>query len=301
MRCTRRVEQTNPPVVSRGQLYDGGPGMSGSARRNLQGKHSTMKQEKISIFFIFCFLPGTVFAAPPWNVGNYASFFQGAYGTGHTISIFYDATELAYRQNGLKLKLTVPFEVVSGLPQGAAITGGGSIAQRASSASAATHSASGLGDIWLSGRYTLIPVSRRHLGFDVYSKIKLGTASYSEGLGTGQNDYELGGGINGYVSPNGYPFADLGYRVVGSPSGVPLNNIVTYDAGYSYVLDRKNIWTLMLTGHEAEQSGASPPADLLLAWNYNPSDAGGVQVFVDKGLTQGSSDYGVGVGGHLYF
>lgn len=240
-------------------------------------------------------------AASPWNAGNYASFFQGTYGTGHTVSIFYDASELVYRQNRMKFKLTIPFEVVSGLPQGAAITGGGSVAQKAGALSTGTHSASGLGDIWLSGRYTLIPVTEHHLGFDVYSKVKLGTASYSEGLGTGRNDYEVGGGINGYVSPNGYPFADIGYRIVGSPPGVPLNNIVTYDAGYSYVLDQKNTWTLMFTGHQAEQSNRSAPADLVLAWNYNPNAAGGLQVFVDKGLTNGSSDYGVGVGGHLNF
>lgn len=257
-------------------------------------------KKKILPFLAVCFFPAMAIAASPWSVGNYASFFQGTYGTGHTISIFYDGAELAYRQDRLKLKLTVPLEVVSGLPQGAAITGGGSIAQKGLPSSA-THSASGLGDIWLSGRYTLIPVTSRHLGLDVYSKVKLGTASYSEGLGTGQNDYELGAGINGYVSPNGYPFADLGYRIVGSPTGVPLSNIVTYDAGYSYVSDPRNTWTAMFTGHEAEQNGASPPADLLLAWNYKPSAKGGFQVFVDKGLTNGSADYGIGVGGHLNF
>jgi len=244
--------------------------------------------------------PGIALGATQWRLGNQASFYQGDYGTGHTINIFYDATFLRYRRNRLKLKLTIPYESVSGLPEGSAVTGGGSVA-RSSGQQTTTHSASGLGDIWVSGRYALVPVTRHHLGFDAYSKVKLATASHSDGLGTGRNDYEIGGGVNGYLAPNGYPFADLGYRFVGSPPNLHLNNIVTYDAGYAYQATSRNVVTAMFTGHQAEQSGESAPADLVFAWNYRVSAVGGLQLFVDKGLTNGSPDYGIGAGAHLDF
>ena len=201
----------------------------------------------------------------------------------------------------MKLKLSVPYESVSGLPVGGTVTGGGAIARGTSVPSSATHSASGLGDIWISGRYTLAPLTAQQMGIDAYSKVKLATASHADGLGTGQNDYEFGVGLNGYHAPRGYPFADLGYRFVGSPSNLPLNNIFTYDAGYSYQADRRDVLTAMFSGHQAEQSGESGPADLIVAWNYQVSSSGGVQLFVDKGLTSGSPDYGIGAGAHLNF
>lgn len=244
-------------------------------------------------------LPGAAFGVSTWQVGNQASFYQGDYGTSHTIDIFYDATFISYHHDRLKLKLSMPYEAVSGLPEGGTVTGGGSVANGRKSTT--THSASGLGDIWLSGRYEVVPLTSRHPGFDAYSKVKLATASHSDGLGTGHNDYEFGVGVNGYIAPSGYPFADLGYRFVGSPSNLSLNNIITYDAGYSYQATQRNVLTAMFTGHQAEQSGESAPADLLFAWDYRVSGAGGLQLFVDKGLTNSSPDYGVGGGAHLNF
>lgn len=260
------------------------------------------RRNKEKLLVIICLsLPGTAFATSTWQVGNEASYYQGDYGTGHTIDIFYDATFLRYHRNRLKLKLSVPYESVSGLPEGGTVTGGGSVAQQSGRQATTTQSASGLGDIWLSGRYEVVPLTRRHLGFDAYSKVKLATASHSNGLGTGRNDYEVGMGVNGYMAPRGYPFADLGYRFVGSPSNLSLQNIITYDAGYSYEANQRNVVTAMFTGHQAEQSGQSAPADLVFAWNYRVSAAGGFQLFVDKGLTNGSPDYGIGAGAHLSF
>ena len=80
---------------------------------------------------------------------------------------------------------------------GGTVTGGGAIARGTSPPSTATHSASGLGDIWVSGRYTLAPLTGQQMGIDAYSKVKLATASHADGLATGQNDYEFGVGLNG--------------------------------------------------------------------------------------------------------
>lgn len=240
-------------------------------------------------------------AATPWRLGNEASFYRGKYGTSNNIDIFYDATYLKRTFNRLKLKITIPYEQVSGLPVGGAITGSGHVVGQRGTGSVATTSASGLGDIWVSGRYSLIPLSYRHPSLAVYSKVKLPTASHASGLGTGKLDYEAGVGTTAFLSSNGYPFADVGYRVVGSPANIRLRNIFTYDAGYSYVATKKNVLTAMFSGTQSEQRGQAAPADLIFAWNYRENRATGFEVFFDKGLSNGSPDYGVGVGAHLNF
>lgn len=248
--------------------------------------------------------PGIALGASTFKVGNQISYYQGDYGTSQTTHIVYDETYLEYRQDRLSLRLVIPYEWVSGLPEGGVITSGGSVLNQSgkkSSSKTTTHSANGIGDVWLTGRYAVVPLKRSHPGVDVYSRVKFGTASYSDGLGTGENDYEFGVGITGYLAPRGYPFADVGYRFVGSPSGLSLDNVVTYDAGYEYAATRRSVLTAKFVGQQAELSDQSAPADLVLGWSYRLNERGGIQFFVDKGLSDGSPDYGLGVGAHLNF
>ncbi|WP_297387267.1 hypothetical protein [Acidiferrobacter sp.] len=241
----------------------------------------------------------SAWATNSWTLGNLPSDYQGTFGTKHTIGIFYDPTFLQYQGSGLRLKLTVPYISVSNLPVGAHLTSG-TLATRTKSARTTT--ASGLGDIWLAAHYTLIPESGLRPAWVPYVKVKFGTASASEGLGTGQNDYEIGMGVNTTIGNNMFPFAHVGYRFVGSPPGQNLQNIATYDAGISVALTPRNILTTMYSGEQSEQPGYAGPSDAIIAWNYNVTVAGsGFQVYVDKGLSSGSANIGGGLGGQIVF
>ncbi len=238
-------------------------------------------------------------AAPQFTIGNSPSFYQGSFGTGSTMDIFYDPTYFQYKNRGLRVKLTIPYISVSGLPQGTLLTPGG-VARRTSGQQ--TTSASGLGDIWLAAHYTvyrgrsLVPTIRP------YAKIKFGTASYSKGLGTGRNDYEFGVGVQDTVGTRIFPFAHLGYRFVGKRAGLNLQNIWTYDVGATYSVDTRNFLTAMFVGSGSEEPGYAGPADVVFAWNYNVTPAGsGFQAFVDKGMTNGSPNYGIGISGQVVF
>ncbi|MGC9128886.1 MAG: hypothetical protein ACP5GA_09175 [Acidithiobacillus sp.] len=239
-------------------------------------------------------------AAPQFTIGDLPSFYQGSFGTGSTLNIFYNATYLQYQQDRLRLKLTVPELSVSGLPNGAVLSGGSVISRK--SAATQTHSASGIGDIWLAAHYTALPAQGLMPAIVPFAKVKFGTASASQGLGTGKNDYELGLGLDETIGTRIFPFAHIAYRFVGNPPGDNLRNIWTYDLGSSFALDHRNILTGMFSGAQSEQPGYSGPADLIVAWNYNITSAGtGLQLFVDKGLSNGSPDYGVGLGGQVVF
>ncbi len=232
------------------------------------------------------------------TVGNSPSFFQGTYGTGHNINIYYDSTWLQYQNGNASVKLTVPYESIQGLPAGSTISGGVIVGGQTGK----TRNVSGLGDVWLKGSYTLLSASGLTPSVTPYGKIKFGTASRSDGLGTGKDDYEAGVSFQQTLSPTLFPFASIGYRVVGNPSGYTLKNLWTYKAGATYAVTGANFLTAMVSGTSAVQAGRSAPSDFIVAWNYNVTTAGsGFQVFVDKGLTNSTSNFGVGVAAQYVF
>ncbi len=237
--------------------------------------------------------------AASWTLGALPSYFSGKYGTQSTIGILYVPTYLQYRNSQWRLKLTVPYMAVSGLPKGASLSGG-TVAQRGGSAQ--TANPSGLGDIWFAAHYTLLPEKGLMPAIVPYAKVKFGTASAADGLGTGRNDYEAGLGFNTTIGTNVFPFAHIAYRIVGSPPGQSLQNIMTFNGGASIALSPRRIFTLMYAGAGSEQAGYAGPADIIAAWNFNVTRAGtGFQVYVDKGLSSGSADFGGGVGGQVVF
>lgn len=239
-----------------------------------------------------------VFAASPKTAltgGITPSYFQGDYGTGQTTRIWYLPAYLQYRQDDWRVKLTVPLIRVES--PGAVVSGGAVIAPGANQPTT-THS--GLGDIWLDGRYT---VHGKGNAPDLvpYGKLKFGTASRSNGLGTGENDYEAGLGLEWTVGRTAFPFASAGYRIVGKPPGWNLRNIYTYEGGVTFGLRQSHYFTAMLSGRESAQPGSSAPLDALFAWDFVTRPGSGWQVYVDKGLSNGSPDFGVGIGVHTRF
>ena len=225
------------------------------------------------------------------TIGNSPSFFEGTYGTQNNIDVLYDATYLQYQNGNTLFKLTVPYENIKGLPVGAILSG----AVVTHGTSTQTRNSSGLGDIWLEGDYTALPAAGLRPSITPYAKIKFGTASQASGLGTGENDYEAGFNFQQTLSPTLYPFASVGYRVVGNPAGYALENLWSYKAGASYAVKTMDFLTAMVSGTSAQVVGQVGPSDLIVAWNHNTSATGsGFQLFLDKGLTNTTSNFGVG-------
>lgn len=224
------------------------------------------------------------------TLGATPSYYQGTYGTSTTTKIWYLPFWAKLKVNEFSFKLTVP--LISVQSAGALVSGGMVIGGGAAK-NVTTNS--GLGDIWAEGSYRFRGTGNAP-DISPYLKVKFGTASYSKGLGTGENDYEPGVGFQWAVGTSIFPFADIGYRIVGSPPGLSLSNIATYDGGMTFKVDQRNFLTGMYAGHESTQAGFASAADLIVAWNYYTRPGSGFQVYVDKGLSNGSPDFGVGVG-----
>ncbi len=265
----------------------------------------------------FAYVQPAQFGDSQITLGTAPSYFQGRFGTSSTIDIFDESTFAQFKNRDLRVKLTIPYLSVSGLPIGAQLSGG-TVVSRGSggngkghgnigvgstgTAPVGTQSASGIGDIELAAHYTVYHGIGLTPSIVPYAKITFGTASASQGLGTGKNNYEFGVGFNDTVSTNLFPFAHIGYRIVGNPTGDNLRNVFAYDFGASYAATPRHIFTALFSGSQSEQPGFSGPADFIVAYNYNLYNNGtGLQVFFDKGLSNGSPNFGIGIGGQVVF
>lgn len=235
-------------------------------------------------------------ASSSLTAGSMVTYSEGEFGTGQNTQIWYVPTFVQYKNGPLRLKATVPYIAVKN--QGAVVSGGTVIGNTEPGTETTTRG--GLGDIWLDARYT-VRGTQGMPDLVPYAKVKFGTASASEGLGTGENDYEAGMSFEGVLGSTVFPFATLGYRWIGEPAGVDLRNVATYEAGSSFLAGDRQVITLMFSGRQSAQPGFPAAADAIVAWNYDLEPGSGLQVYVDKGLSEGSPDYSVGIGGQVRF
>ncbi len=234
-------------------------------------------------------------AGPTITVASVPSFFTGTFGTKTRTNITYIPNYIRYKINNVSFKLTIPYIIVQS--NGAVLSGGTVIG----TGKGASKTKSGMGDVWLEGKYTLHHVLGTSFSLVPYSKIKFGTASRAKGLGTGKNDYEFGVGIRTRFASRWFPFARVGYRFIGQPDGRVLDDILTYRGGVSYAMNRTNVLTVLFSGRQPSQPGFASAAAMIAAWNYKVRARLGLQVFGSKGLSNGSPDYGVGSGLTYHF
>ena len=235
------------------------------------------------LFPVVALLPSPAALAGYFSVALVPSHSEGDYGTGTSTTIDYVPLVLKYRDEQLSVKLTVPYLSIS----------------TAATATSAKTTDSGLGDVWFETRYRTA-LGRTGVDLVPYAKLKFGTASYAKYLGTGENDYEAGLGMEWSMGRSFYPFVTAGYRVVGNPPGANLHNIATYDGGVTYAASVSHSFTVMLAGQQAQsQSAVTPspaPEDLWFTWNYRARGGIGLQAFYAHGLSTGSPTHTIGAG-----
>ena len=149
---------------------------------------------------------------------------SGDYGQVEDTDIWYVPLALKYERGPWIAKVTIPYiriegggDVVGGV-DGPIIIGGGG----------ARTSQQGLGDVIAALSYVLYPPFLPVAEFT--GKVKFGTADEDEALGTGENDYTAQLDLSktfGRLTP----FGTVGYRWIGKPSGVELDDVLFASAG----------------------------------------------------------------------
>ncbi len=159
----------------------------------------------------------------------------------------------------------------------------------------------GLGDIVLRGRYFLVDERDWVPMIAVMGRVKFGTASASQGLGTGKTDEGAGLEFSKALTDNLLAFADTGYTVIGRAEGLNLRNQWNYDVGLGYYVTNAWLVSAYYEEYRSIVSGLQNPRDLLLAMNLKSSDTLRFNASTQIGLSNGAPDYGVTAGLSLRF
>jgi hypothetical protein len=214
-------------------------------------------------------------------------FSSGKYGGETATNIFYIPVTGKYQADNYYLKLTVPY--ISMSSPGGVVRGMGKI--RTTSGTRTTTQA-GPGDVTTSAGYTIF--TDEQLMLDLVGNIKFGTADASKNLGTGENDYSAQ--LDGfYTLDKTTLFATAGYKLIGAPAGVTVNNIAYGTLGVSQKTGETSSAGIMLDAAQSSSDISPGTRELTLFVSNKLSRSLKIQANVMKGFSDSSPDFGGGI------
>lgn len=230
-----------------------------------------------------------------FSVGAGVNYSSGDYGTGSDTKILSIPIYGRYDTGPWSLKLTVPFLRVSGGT--GAIPGVGRVNNsnplRRGIGNVELNPPLDLGDVVASVTYGAYYDRASQFGVDLTGKIKFGTADEDKGLGTGENDY--GGQVDVFKTYGQFTlFGGLGYTSLGSSQYISLNDVINVNVGTSYRLNDRNNIGLSYDWREKASAASSEMSEVTAFVSHRIDKQWKAQMYVLKGLSNGSPDWGVG-------
>ncbi|WP_078085588.1 hypothetical protein [Microbulbifer mangrovi] len=154
-------------------------------------------------------------------------------------------------------------------------------------------SESGLGDLWLTGTYSLEPVAQRYF-VDLSAKYKVPLADEAKGLGTGEADFTLQTEVFTVVD-NFTPFVTLAKKFKGDLPEVELRNVWYASVGSGYRLDEVSSIGASLDYQQAAVAGNDPQTEIFGYYSHKLSAQWSGMLYGYVGLADGSPDQGFGI------
>ena len=209
----------------------------------------------------------------------------GDYGGNESTDILYVPVILKYETGAWIGKLTIPYIRITG--PGEVIPDIG----RVGSTTTPRTTEQGLGDVVASLTRALYSGDR--LLLDATGKVKFATADEDRFLGTGENDYSAQ--FDAYV-PAGKltPLASLGYRVLGDPPGIELDNVFYASAGFTYAVNDGLNAGAIFDFRERSSERRDPRRELLLFASQKLQPGWRIQGYAVRGFSDDSPDWGAG-------
>jgi hypothetical protein len=223
-----------------------------------------------------------------WTLSTGFDYTTGKYGQPSSTDILTVPVIGRYDYDLWTFKLIVPWTHISGPAD--VVQGVGLLRNGAARPTKQTES--GLGDVVAAVTRNVLDASHA-VSLDLTGKIKFGTANRNRGLGTGENDYSLQ--ADAYkVIDDFTPFATLGYRILGSPPGLSLNNIWFASAGATYRLTAATAVGAALDLQEKSSDTVANVSELTGFITHNLDRHWKLQGYVLTGFTTSSPDFGLG-------
>jgi hypothetical protein len=195
-----------------------------------------------------------------------------------------------YEHNNFTFKVSVPWLKIVG---DGSVTGGDGLVIANNNTSKRT-SESGLGDIVTSISYSAIELPSDKFLLETTAKIKFGTASSKRGLGTGENDYTLQ--ADAYKTlDKATLMATLGYKVLGDPDYINLNNVWFGSLGVAYKFNQKNSVGAYIDLRQATSNSSTNLREYTIYHFYKINPNYNLQSYLTHGDTRSSTDWGGGI------
>jgi hypothetical protein len=156
---------------------------------------------------------------------------------------------------------------------------------------------SGLGDTTIRSRYFMVIDEGRGStkpSITPFVKVKIPTAQEERGLGTGKTDYGFGVEVDKEVGPV-FLFGDVAYTVVGKIPSLNFRNRPAASFGVGKQVSENVTVSSMLDWRRSIIAGNTNPTELVGVLSYRASRRVTVTPNAFVGLTDGSSDFGVGL------
>jgi hypothetical protein len=214
-------------------------------------------------------------------------FSSGTYGADKPTEVLYVPITLQATKGPWTLKADVAWLRVAGpalLLDGSAV---GTVPVRTSG------SASGPGDINLYARYSVEALYDNNLFVDITGRVKIPTASFAKGLGTGEWDQSVQLDIAS-VFGNVVPFAAIGYRFTGEPEGFALRDVVYGTLGVQYTWSPTFATGIFYDVRQSSIPTAAAPQEGTAYANFKLSDRLSLNVYGVLGFSKNSPDAGGG-------
>jgi hypothetical protein len=229
-----------------------------------------------------------------FNITIGAEYSSGTYGGTTDTDIWYFPLIFRYEKDRWLFRAEVPYIFLNG-PGDVQIVGGGGMGggMTGTSATGASRSTSGIGDIIGTVSYRLQSGSANRPAIDATGKIYFGTGDASKGLGTGENSYaaqldlyQWTGALTVYGSG--------GYLITGDPPGTNYRDVFFGTLGVERPFE-SNILGIALDAQQAYQTGGSAYTTLTGYFITRPEKTTKVTGYLLVGLSDGAPDWGIGV------
>lgn len=263
-----------------------------------------MPRKFISFLFASAILlPVSIVSGQDWDIENQSEqywgqfkfssgfdYSSGNYGQPTTTEIWYVPNTLNYNYDEWTLKLTIPYIRITGA--GGVIGGGPDGPVVGAPTQTARTTQSGLGDLIFSGSYTWFLEDLPTL--ELMGKIKIPTADENKGLGTGEADYTIQLDVFRSIGPVS-PFATLGYRFTGDPSGIDLKDVLFASLGVGFKAN--NEWSGGIIGdyRQATTDFAEDSWEFVSYITWKAPSNFSVNLYGAVGFSTGSPDMGIGL------
>lgn len=232
---------------------------------------------------------------------------SGDYGHAKETDILYLPLSLTYDRfpwraavNLSYLRIAGPGGVIGAGDGGVIVGGGGSGAGGGGNRKAGTRNKrgiraeQGMGDVIAGLSYALDTLWDLPVALDLTGKVKLATADPEKELGTGENDYLLQLDLAddyGRFSP----FATLGYRVMGDPPDLDLEDVWLGSVGLEYRLNPALHGGAVFDYRQATTVGAEPMQELTVYLRWEIDSSWALNGYGVAGFSDGSPAGAVGL------